>query len=176
MEERWKSATKTLLLVNSLIATVAFAAIFTLPGGYDEGSTGLARFRSKPLLQIFVLFDALAMFSAMLSALINIIGNFADYKGLSPFVLLAFGTTHLSLCFMCKAFYLSLVLTMKPYWALQMVVVFLDVTMTFPLLIFLAFAWPSSTYYACWRVHALFRKICMKIRAPSRSSNYLKLS
>lgn len=69
IQRRWrrhgKNTANTLLVVDSLTATVSFAAIFTVPGEYDETS-GLALFEHKTLLLIFVLFDSLPMFSSML--------------------------------------------------------------------------------------------------------------
>ncbi|KAL5981392.1 hypothetical protein ACLOJK_015447 [Asimina triloba] len=58
---------QVVMVIASLIATVSFAAAFTLPGGYrssSEPNPGTAVLSSKPAFKAFVLLDTLAMFFA----------------------------------------------------------------------------------------------------------------
>ncbi|KAH7844420.1 hypothetical protein Vadar_027800 [Vaccinium darrowii] len=59
LDEDMKPFINTLALVAALIATLTFAAVFTIPGGYDDlGSTTLQK---KAALWVFILSDTLAM-------------------------------------------------------------------------------------------------------------------
>ncbi|PWA53342.1 Ankyrin repeat-containing protein [Artemisia annua] len=63
-----KDRVNTLLLVAILIATVAFAAGFTIPGGYNdfEPKQGQATLLPKHMLQTFVICDTIALYSAIM--------------------------------------------------------------------------------------------------------------
>ncbi|KAK3119876.1 hypothetical protein QOZ80_9AG0676970 [Eleusine coracana subsp. coracana] len=64
-------------LVAILIATITFAAAFTLPGGYssDAGSEGLPIMTRKLAFQAFLIFDTLAMCSSLVVAFVCIIAS-----------------------------------------------------------------------------------------------------
>ncbi|KAI3687161.1 hypothetical protein L1987_80853 [Smallanthus sonchifolius] len=57
------------MLVATLIATIVFAAAFTLPGGYNQ-NTGIPFFHNEPSLIIFVISDVVSLISASTSILI----------------------------------------------------------------------------------------------------------
>ncbi|KAM3336556.1 hypothetical protein ACQJBY_030519 [Aegilops geniculata] len=69
-------------LVAILIATITFAAAFTLPGGYnnDAGSEGLPIMSKKFAFQAFLISDVLAMCSSFAVAFICIIARWGDYE------------------------------------------------------------------------------------------------
>ncbi|KAH7844053.1 hypothetical protein Vadar_023726 [Vaccinium darrowii] len=58
-DEDMKPFINTLALVAALIATLTFAAVFTIPGGYDD--LGSATLQKKAALWVFILSDTLAM-------------------------------------------------------------------------------------------------------------------
>ncbi|KAH7839960.1 hypothetical protein Vadar_010698 [Vaccinium darrowii] len=58
-DEDMKPYINTMSVVAALIATLTFAAAFTMPGGYD--SSGEATLAKKAALWVFILSDALAM-------------------------------------------------------------------------------------------------------------------
>ncbi|KAL4614512.1 hypothetical protein ACB092_07G059200 [Castanea dentata] len=65
--EKWMKSTATsCMLVATLIATVVYAAIFTLPGGPDN-ETGVPLFLGKKWFLIFVISDAVALLSSSAS-------------------------------------------------------------------------------------------------------------
>ncbi|KAM3336528.1 hypothetical protein ACQJBY_030500 [Aegilops geniculata] len=69
-------------LVAILIATITFAAAFTLPGGYsnDAGSEGLPILSKQLAFQAFLISDVLAMCSSFAVAFICIIARWEDYE------------------------------------------------------------------------------------------------
>uniref|UniRef100_A0A2N9FGH4 PGG domain-containing protein n=1 Tax=Fagus sylvatica TaxID=28930 RepID=A0A2N9FGH4_FAGSY len=65
--EKWMKSTATsCMLVATLIATVVFAAVFTLPGG-GNNVTGAPTFLEKKWFLIFMISDAVALFSSSAS-------------------------------------------------------------------------------------------------------------
>ncbi|KAJ0752005.1 putative ankyrin repeat-containing domain, PGG domain, ankyrin repeat-containing domain superfamily [Helianthus annuus] len=56
------------MVVGTLIATIVFAAAFTLPGGYDQ-DLGIPFFRKEPSLIIFVISDAVSLVCSSTSVL-----------------------------------------------------------------------------------------------------------
>ncbi|KAL5794556.1 hypothetical protein ACOSP7_003150 [Xanthoceras sorbifolium] len=68
--EKWMKSTATSsMLVATLIATVVFAAAFTVPGGNDQ-ETGTPIHLDKTLFNVFVVSDAIGLSSSSISILI----------------------------------------------------------------------------------------------------------
>ncbi|XP_019160489.1 PREDICTED: ankyrin repeat-containing protein ITN1-like [Ipomoea nil] len=65
-EKSIRDTANSCMLVATLIATVAFAAAFTLPGGNEDG-TGTPIFIAQTTFSIFTISDVVAMISSMLS-------------------------------------------------------------------------------------------------------------
>ena len=59
-EENYKDTRASHLVVAALIATVAFAAAFTIPGGY-RSDNGTAILRRNKAFQAFIVADSIAM-------------------------------------------------------------------------------------------------------------------
>ena len=57
------------LIVGVLAVTLTFAAAFTVPGGLDQ-NTGLPLFRRKKMFKVFIISDAVSLFSSTTSVLI----------------------------------------------------------------------------------------------------------
>ncbi|KAE9454976.1 hypothetical protein C3L33_13122, partial [Rhododendron williamsianum] len=69
-DEDMKPFINTIALIAALIATLTFAAAFTMPGGYDsspDNLVGVATLANKAALKVFVLSDTLAMCCSILS-------------------------------------------------------------------------------------------------------------
>ena len=65
--EKWMKSTATsCMLVATLIATVVFAAVITVPGG-ENNNTGVPIFLREKWFLIFVISDAIALFSSSAS-------------------------------------------------------------------------------------------------------------
>ncbi|GMH23321.1 hypothetical protein Nepgr_025164 [Nepenthes gracilis] len=67
--EKWmKDTANSCMLVAALIATVVFAAAFTVPGG-NNGDDGIPIFLNKTSFMVFIISDAFALFSSTTSIL-----------------------------------------------------------------------------------------------------------
>ena len=67
-EEWMKNTATSCTVVAALIVTIMFAAAFTVPGGNDQ-NTGLPTFLNKKLFMLFIVSDALSLFSSSTSVL-----------------------------------------------------------------------------------------------------------
>ncbi|KAI7738368.1 hypothetical protein M8C21_008431 [Ambrosia artemisiifolia] len=76
--EKWlKGTTNQCMVVAALIATIVYAAAFTVPGGYDQTNdkttgqrNGIPVFHSKVTFIVFVVADAISLFASCASILI----------------------------------------------------------------------------------------------------------
>ncbi|KAI3899979.1 hypothetical protein MKW98_000879 [Papaver atlanticum] len=67
--EKWiKEASQACMVVSTLIATVMFAAAFTVPGGNNQ-NTGLPIFIDSPSFLVFIVSDAVSLFASCTSIL-----------------------------------------------------------------------------------------------------------
>ncbi|KAJ9557458.1 hypothetical protein OSB04_012072 [Centaurea solstitialis] len=67
--EKWMKGTASqCMVVATLIATIVFAAAFTVPGGYNQ-DTGIPFFYRKVTFIVFVVSDAISLFSSSASIL-----------------------------------------------------------------------------------------------------------
>ncbi|XP_078151151.1 protein ACCELERATED CELL DEATH 6-like [Carex rostrata] len=77
LTEKYTSNTS---LVAALIATITFAAAFTLPGGFssDSANAGLPIFARKAIFQVFLISDTIAMCSSLTVAFLCISNTWED--------------------------------------------------------------------------------------------------
>ncbi|KAI3718660.1 hypothetical protein L6452_19539 [Arctium lappa] len=117
--KEWMSETaKNCSIVAVLIATVAFAAAYTVPGGPDS-RTGHPVLKNQPLFLIFTIADAISLSSSLTSVIIflNILTSSFHFKDFekSLFQKLYLGLTLLiiSVAMMMVAFAATLILTIS---------------------------------------------------------------
>ncbi|GAB2279546.1 hypothetical protein Dimus_014189 [Dionaea muscipula] len=100
--DNYKDRVNTLLLVSTLIATVTFAAGFTVPGGYS--SSGLAIFADKPTFQAFMITNTIALYSSILAVVALIYAQLGDLRLISISLKFAVPFLGISLTMMCVTF------------------------------------------------------------------------
>ncbi|KAI3939775.1 hypothetical protein MKW92_012561 [Papaver armeniacum] len=166
--EKWmKDTSGSCMVVAALIATVAFAAVFTVPGGNisdsNSSKNGTPVFLGKPLFTIFATADALALFSSVTSVLMFLAIYTSRYaeedflKSLPQKLIIGLATLFISMATILIAFGVSLFMALRDRyaWSIIPIVLFSCVPVTL-------FAWAQlplfvemvrSTYWG-----SLFRK------------------
>ncbi|KAJ1431087.1 PGG domain [Sesbania bispinosa] len=119
--EKWaKDTASSFTLVGTLIITIMFAAAFTVPGGNNQ-ETGVPVFLHDKLFTLFIIADAISLFTSSTAVLIFIgilTGRYAEKDFLKTLPLkLLFGLValFLSVVSMMAAFCASLAMMLKGY-------------------------------------------------------------
>ncbi|KAI6704703.1 hypothetical protein NL676_007665 [Syzygium grande] len=150
-----KDTSSSCSLVATLIITVAFAAIFTVPGGNDS-NTGIPIFQKNGAFMVFAIADALALFSSV-SATLMFLAILTSRYAMEDFLhslprkmILGLTFLFLSLAFMLVAFgsALTVILSERLKW------IYIPITLlaAFPVALFailqlpLCFEMVESTY------------------------------
>ncbi|XP_023765661.1 protein ACCELERATED CELL DEATH 6 isoform X1 [Lactuca sativa] len=108
-EEWMKDTAAQCMVVATLIATIVFAAGFTLPGGYDQNN-GLPMFGPRSALVVFVIADAISLIFSSTSVLIFLsilTSRYAErdfLESLPKKLMFGLGTLFLSIVTMMIAF------------------------------------------------------------------------
>ncbi|KAL3532710.1 hypothetical protein ACH5RR_006231 [Cinchona calisaya] len=146
--EQWmKNAANSCTVIATLIATIAFAAAITVPGG-NNGDTGLPIFSNVLAFNIFAVADALSLFSSTASLLMFLSILTARYAevdflySLPKRLIIGLVTLLISITTMMIAFSAAIYLvfcdkrawTVAPIAAIACVPVTLFATLQFPLL------------------------------------------
>ena len=146
--EDWKDRVNTLMLVSILIATVTFAAGFTMPGGYkdSEPDHGMATLLNKLAFQAFVICDTIGMYTAILVSVALIWAQLGDPTltinslGLA-IPLLGISLTMMSLAFMAAVY----VVISKLVWLSYVVLILGLFFLTCLLVFFTPFTLPHTS-------------------------------
>ncbi|KAK9665110.1 hypothetical protein RND81_14G091100 [Saponaria officinalis] len=137
--EHFKSRNDTLLLVATLVATVTFAAGFTVPGAYkqDEPNICMAILVHKWAFQVFVICNTAALYTSILTAVSLIWANLSDLKLLLLSLKFAVPLLGFSLSMMSMAFMTGLYVVLRDVPRLSNVV--LGMGIVFLILMLLVF-------------------------------------
>lgn len=113
--EYCKDRVNTLLLVSTLVATVTFAAGFTMPGGNNtsKGNEGMAIMLDKLNFQVFVVCNSIAMYSSIIVAVTLMWAQLGDLNLLLNALRSAQRLLGLSLTMMTIAFMVSVHLVLN---------------------------------------------------------------
>ena len=153
--EQWMKDTATsCTVVGALIVTIMFAAVFTIPGGNDQNN-GFPIFLNKKLFMVFIVSDALSLFSSSTSVLMFLgilTSRYAEedfLESLPRKMIIGLSTLFFSIAAMMTAFSAALFLMLheqswifKPVIYLASIPTTLFVLMQFPFLVAMAI----STY------------------------------
>ncbi|CAL5391589.1 unnamed protein product [Camellia sinensis] len=142
--EAYKDRINTLLLVATIIITVTFAAGITVPGGYDDSVThkGMALMVKKSAFQVFVIANAVAMYSSIIVAVLLIWAQLGDLNLIRVSLKLAsplFGgaLTMVAISFMTSVYLVVSNLNWLSYVILIMGLIFVLALSTLLILLFL---------------------------------------
>ena len=151
-----KETATSCTVVGALIVTIMFAAAFTVPGGTDQ-NTGFPMFLHKKMFMLFILSDAISLFSSTTSVLMFLgilTSRYAEedfLKSLPKKMIIGLSTLFFSIATMMIAFCSALLVMLEqkswifiPLVSLASIPVSLFVFMQFPLLV----GFYKSTYGA----------------------------
>ncbi|KAB1226827.1 hypothetical protein CJ030_MR1G005053 [Morella rubra] len=112
--EKWMKGTATsCTVVGALIVTIMFAVAFAVPGGNNQ-ETGLPIFSKDKLFALFIIFDALSLFSSTTSVLMFLgilTSRYAEedfLKSLPQKMIIGLSTLFFSIATMMMAFCVAL--------------------------------------------------------------------
>ncbi|KAM1410711.1 hypothetical protein ACFX14_023371 [Malus domestica] len=145
--EKWmKDTASSYIIVSALIITIMFAAAFTVPGGNNQ--EGLPVFLNEKLFMVFIVSDAISLFSSVTSALMFLCILTSRYaeddflKSLPTKMIIGLSTLFISVATMMIAFSSAIFLMLRdkseiitPIIFLAGIPVILFVWMQFPLLV-----------------------------------------
>ncbi|KAL5568902.1 hypothetical protein UlMin_025477 [Ulmus minor] len=145
--EKWmKDTSNSCIIVAILVVTIMFAAAFTVPGGNHQ-DTGFPIFLKKKLFKIFIISDAVSLFSSTTSVLMFmgiLTSRYAEQdflKSLPSKMIIGLSTLFISLATMMIAFTATLFIMLRteswiiiPIVLLASLPVTLYVRLLFPLL------------------------------------------
>ncbi|KAF8364632.1 hypothetical protein HHK36_033396 [Tetracentron sinense] len=121
--EKWMKDTATsCMLVATLVATIVFAAAFTVPGGNDN-ARGIPIFLKYNSFKVFIVSDALALFSAATSVLMFLsilTSRYAEedfLKSLPTKLIIGLAFLFFSIATMMIAFSAALSIILSENWA-----------------------------------------------------------
>ncbi|PSS05728.1 Protein ACCELERATED CELL DEATH like [Actinidia chinensis var. chinensis] len=148
--ENYKDRINTLLLVSTLVATVTYAAGFTMPGGYNSSNPdqGMATMVSKPYFQMFVICDTIALYSSMIVAVSLIWAQLGDLNLILTSLRLALPLLGISLSMMSLAFMAGVYLVVsRVIWLAYVTVVMGMVSLAILLALFIPHSFPTTSKY-----------------------------
>ena len=129
--ERWaKETAETFAIVGGLVITVMFAAVFTVPGGYNQ-ETGLPIYINEKSFIVFIVADVISLFAAITAVLIYLDIQTSRYAEtdfllkLPTRIMSGLGFLSLSLVFMMITFCAALAIVLQKSWVYKHL--FLDV-------------------------------------------------
>ncbi|KAL6330070.1 hypothetical protein AAG906_039988 [Vitis piasezkii] len=147
--DKYKDRVNTLLLVSTLVATVTFAAGFTMPGGYNSSdpNVGMAALLMRNMFHMFVICNSTAMYTSILAAIILIWAQLGDLNLMDTALRFALPLLGLVLTAMSLGFMAGVYLVVSNLHWLAIVVVIIGIICLVGLLVpfFLLFLPSKST-------------------------------
>eukprot|EP00257_Ricinus_communis_P026150 XP_025013564.1 protein ACCELERATED CELL DEATH 6-like [Ricinus communis] len=151
-----------LILLETLVVTVTFAAAFTMPGGYnssDSPDKGMATMLSKPMFQLFVICNTAAFYCSIVSIFCAFWTTLRDVYLVRFFYFWSVSLFVLALVMMSLAFMAAAHLAVSKLAWLAYYIVVVEVLSSFGLLLmFTVFVFPLAyrqrflryiSYYLC---------------------------
>ncbi|GLT78809.1 hypothetical protein SLA2020_503340 [Shorea laevis] len=129
--EKWMKATaSSSSVVGSLIITITFAAIFTVPGGNNQ-ETGFPILLGKKWFMVFLVSDAISLFTASISVLMFLgilTSRYAEedfYKSLPQKLIFGLSTLFISIATMMVTFSSALLIMLQGRWLVILPIILL---------------------------------------------------
>ncbi|XP_028071769.1 protein ACCELERATED CELL DEATH 6-like [Camellia sinensis] len=152
--DSYKDRVNTLLLVSTLVATVTFAAGFTIPGGYNNSDPdqGVATMLKQNWFHMFIFCDTIAMYSSIIIAVTLIWAQLGDLNLVLTAFRLALPLLGISLTMMSLSFVSGVyVVVSNLNWLTNAVLIMGLVFLTILIALFIPLCIPVSSNYPILR-------------------------
>lgn len=172
-----KDRVNTLLLVATLVATVTFAAGFTMPGGYNNSdpNQGQATMLHNMKLQTFVICDTIALYSAIMVAVTLIWAQLGDLTLVVNALRFALPMLGLSLTTMAVAFMVGVSLVLSDLtWLANFVLIFGIICLASVLTLFTPLCLPYSSPSLVLRYMTYYPFLLLVLASRSSDDQHIR--
>lgn len=147
--DSYKDRVNTLLLVSTLVATVTFAAGFTMPGGYNSNPhPGMATLVMQRSFHLFLICDAIALYSSIVVVVALIWAQLGDLNLVLSALKLAIPLLGVALTMMSLAFMAGVYLVVSDLnWLANIVWIMGSMFLAIFTLLFMPLVFPCYSKY-----------------------------
>ncbi|XP_030949477.1 protein ACCELERATED CELL DEATH 6-like [Quercus lobata] len=171
--DNYKDRVNTLLVVATLVATVTFAAGFTVPGGNDDSdpNKGMAKFLRHHLFQAFIISNTIAMYSSVTVVVALIWAQLGDLNLVIASLKFAVPILGLALIMVSSAFMTGSYLMVRGlHWLASIVLIIGSFFLLILTLLFFPLCLPSSLPHPIFR-YIVYYPFCLLVIVTRSNTN-----